>query len=274
MSDISDAIDDARRAWTSDDVADLDALRAAAADAPPARSLTEVLSEDVLGLIVEPKRATRHRGTINPALDVGAVVRECEAAGAVAVSVVTEARLSGGSHDDLRAARDGCGLPIIARDYIVDVRQVYALRAAGADALLTPAVVYAGREPEPHDLVHLDAPPTDSLVAIVRVAHELGMEVVLSVQTDDELAFALDTDVDAINIDNRDASGSVDTDRTFDLLADVPVGWPVISESIEALDQVARLHRAGVDALLLDEGHLDAGLSNALAIYADHSLEP
>lgn len=273
MSDISDAIDEARRTWTSDDVADLDSLRAAAADAPPARSLTEVLSEDVLGLIVEPKRATRHRGTINPALDVGAVARECETAGASAVSVVTESRLSGGSHDDLRAARASCGLAIIARDYVVDVRQVYALRAAGADALLTPAVVYLGREPGTDELAHVDTPPTDSLTAIARVAHELGMEVVLSVQTEEELAFALEADVDAINIDNRDASGSVDADRTFDLLADVPVGWPVISESIEALDQVARLHRAGVDALLLDEGHLDTGLSSALAIYADRSLE-
>ncbi len=273
MSEISDAIDEARRTWTSDDVAALESLRAAASGAPAARSLTEVLSEDVLGLIVEPKRATRHRGTINPSLDVGAVARECEAAGASAVSVVTESRLSGGSHDDLRAARDGCALAIIARDYVVDVRQVYALRAAGADALLTPAFVYLGREPEADELAHMDAPPTDSLAAIVHVAHELGMEVVLSVQTDEELAFALDTDVDAINIDNRDSSGSVDADRTFDLLADVPVGWPVISESIEALDQVARLHRAGVDALLLDEGHLDTGLSNALAIYADHSLE-
>ncbi|MCW2920416.1 MAG: Indole-3-glycerol-phosphate synthase [Thermoleophilia bacterium] len=273
MSDISDAIDHARRTWTSDELADLGSLRAAAAEAPPARSLSEVLSEDVLGLIVEPKRATLRRGTINPSLDVGAVALECERAGASAVSVVTEPKLSGGSHDDLRAARAGSTLPVIARDYVVDVRQVYALRAAGADALLTPATVYVGREPDADELAQLDAPPSDSLVAIVRAAHELGMEIVLSVQSDDELEFALETDVDVINIDNRDASGTVDVDRTFELLADVPVGWPVISESIEALDQVARLHRAGVDALLLDEGHLDTGLSSALAVYADLALE-
>lgn len=273
MSDISDAIDEARRTWTREDPANLESLRAAASDAPPARSLTEVLSEDVLGFIVEPKRATLHRGTINAALDVGAVARECEDAGASAVSVVTEPRLSGGAHDDVRAARAASTLAIIARDYVVDVRQVYALRAAGADALLTPAIVYLGREPDPDELAQADALPTDSLAAIVRAAHEVGMEIVLSVQTEDELAFALDTDVDALNIDNRDASGRVDVDRTFDLLASVPVGWPVISESIEALDQVARLHRAGVDALLLDEGHLDTGLSSALAVYADLSLD-
>lgn len=272
MSEISDAIEHARQTWTSDDVAAIEELRAEAASAPAARSLTEVLSEDVLGLIVEPKRATMHRGTINPSLDVGAVAAECEQAGASAVSVVTEAKLSGGSLDDLRRARAGSALPVIARDFVVDVRQVLALRIAGADALLTPATVYVGRELDADQLAQLDSPPTDSLAAIVQVAHEVGMEVVLSVQTEDELAFALETDVDVLNIDNRDSNGSVDAERTLELLGNVPVGWPVISESIEALDQVTRLHRAGVDALLLDEGHIDTGLASALATYADASL--
>ncbi len=274
MSDLSDAIDAARRTWTSEGTADeLDTLRSAAADAPAARSLAEVLSEDVLGLIVEPKRATRQRGTINPTLDVAAVAGECEQAGASAMSVVSEPHLSGGSLDDVRAARTGSELPVIARDFVVDVRQVYALRAAGADALLTPASLYVGREPSAEELAQLDGAPSDSLTAIVQAAHAVGMEVVLSVQTEEELEFALETDVDALNIDNRDASGAVDVECTFDLLAQVPVGWPVISESIDALDQVAKLHRAGVDALLLDEGHLDTGLSSALAVYADLALD-
>ena len=112
------------------------------------------------------------------------------------------------------------------------------------------------------------------IAEIVRAAHGAGMEVVLSVRTDDELEFALDTDVDVLNIDNRDEGGSVDVERTFELLADVPVGWPVISESIDAIDKVSRLHRAGVDALLLDEGHIDTGLTSALAVYATLALEP
>ena len=275
MTQISDAIDHARRTWCPQHGAapDLDALRAGVDGLPPARSLTEVLSADQLALIVEPKRATAHRGTINPTLDVAAVAAECEAAGASAISVVTEPRLSGGSIEDLRAARSGSTVPLIARDFIVDVRQVYALRAAGADALLLPASAHVDHRPS--EQLHGDAneQPSDSLAAIVGAAHALGMEVVLSVQTDDELEFAIETDVDVFNIDNRDGDGHVDVERTFELLADVPVGWPVISESIEAIDQVAKLHRAGVDALLLDEGHLDTGLTNALAVYADVSLD-
>lgn len=275
MSQISDAIEAARRSWTVDDPASgrtLEQLELAAAAAPVARSLTELLSADELALIVEPKRATPSRGTINPTLDPEVVARECEGAGARAISIVTEASLSGGSIEDLRAARRGCGIALIARDFVVDVRQALALRAAGADALLVPA--YAHMDTEPQEDAELeDGERTDTLAAVVRAAHATGMDVALTVQTEEELAFALDQDVDVINIDNRHESGSVDVERTFELLAEVPAGWPVISESIATIDQVARLHRAGVDALLLDEGHLDSGLAHALAIYADVSLD-
>jgi indole-3-glycerol phosphate synthase len=273
MSNVTDAIEHARRTWTGPDAPDLEPLRAAAAEAETPRSLAELLSVDELALIVEPKRATARRGTINPELDVAAVAAECAEAGADAICVVTEPRLSDGSVDDLRAARGASELPIIARDYIVDARQVYALRAAGADALLVPAAAHIGHEPDADELRDEHSDSTDTLDAIIRAAHGVGMEIVLSVCTDDELAFALETDADVLNIDNRDDAGTVDVERTFELLADVPAGWPVISESIAAIDQVPKLHRAGVDALLLDEGHLDTGLANALAVYTDVSLD-
>lgn len=273
MSQISDAIDAARREWASEDAPPIEQLREAAAQAPAPRSLAELLSADQLALIVEPKRATLQRGTIHEQLDLEATGAECEAAGADAMSIVTEPHLSGGTPDDLRGARRGCSLPLIARDFVVDARQVLALRAAGADALLLPARLHLDSEPAADDHDESDPDRTDTLAAIVRAAHEVGMEVVLSVRTDEELAFAIESDVDALNIDNRDEDGRVDVERTFELLADVPAGWPVISESIAAVDQVAKLHRAGVDALLLDEGHVETGLTNALAVYADLTLD-
>lgn len=273
MSQISDAIQETRREWASDHAHEgrtSEQLRVDAAQAAPARSLAELLSQDRLALIVEPKRVTLERGTINATLDIETVARECEQAGASAISVVTEPRLSNGSIQDLRAARRGCSLPLIARDFVVDSRQVLLLRAAGADALLVPAFAHIDHDADEGE--H-DAARTDTLSAIIDTAHGLGMEVALSVQTDEELTFALDTDVDVLNIDNRSEDGRIDVERTFELLADVPVGWPVISESIAAIDQVAKLHGAGVDGLLLDEGHLDTGLANALAVYAELTLD-
>lgn len=273
MSRTTDAIAQTRRRYAEQAVADggdLARLQALAAAAPPPRSLMEQLSSDALALVVEPKRATPSRGTIHAELDVAAVARECEAAGASAMSIVTDAILSDGSRDDVRRARSGCSLPIIARDFVIDTRQVLELRAAGADALLVPMFAHGGSDDDGVDEDQLD---TGSLTRILQVARSVGMEVVLSVCSDDELDAALEFEADALNVDNRADDGSVDVERTFELLAQVPVGWPVVSESVAAADEVARLHRAGVDALLLDEGHLDIGLTAALEVFSDLTLD-
>ncbi len=225
------------------------------------RSLVEVLSEDELTFLVEPRRDGDQ--------PVAQLAAECEAAGASALSLSLDA---GFGRAELGHARSGCQLPIIARGHVGDAMLVADLRSAGADAIMTPASAWVDRgddAPEPGD----DEPAGDTLRGVVHAARAAGIEVVLTVRSESELEFAIDTDVDAINIDNRDEDGSVDVDRTFELLAQVPAGWPVISESLAALEQVARLHRAGVDALLLDEGHLDTGLSSALEVYAHASRE-
>lgn len=259
MSARDDAVAHARRLWA--DSAETDV---AIPDAPT-RSLAELLSVDELALIVEPKRATAARGAFNEGLDVARVAAECEQHGAGAMSIVTEAVLSGGSIDDLRAARAACQLPVLARDLVVSRRQLHTLRAAGADAVYVPAWLFTEVDEDDAEALRLDE--------LVSAAHSLGMEVVLGVADEAELDAALDSDVDVLAIDNRDDSGSVDVERTFDLLAAIPVGWPVISESIADLEQVAQLQRAGVDALLLDEGHVDGGLATALSIYVERSLD-
>ncbi len=202
-----------------------------------ARSLTEVLSADELAFIVEPRCA--------PA-DIARIAAECEQAGAIAISLSVDA---GFGVADIRAVRDACALPIIARGGVDDVSRVAALRDAGADALLLP--------------------DDDADSAVLDAAHDCGMEVVVTVHDEAQIERVVDGSADVLHVDNRDAGGSVDVDRTLDLLAAIPAGWPVLSESIAALEHVARLQRAGVDALLLDEGHLDTGLASALAAYAD-----
>jgi indole-3-glycerol phosphate synthase len=260
-----DIIERLRRSYldTHGEAGAADRMRDRLAEAPPLRSLAEALSEDTLALIVEPKRAIAKKGIVNPNLDVAAVARECESAGATALSIVTEAALSQGSTTDLVVARSSCELPLLARDFVVHVAQVSELRAVGADALLIPMVAFDEDDLEGD---------TD-LDAIVDAAHRLSMDVVLSVRSEDELEAALETEVEVLNIDNRDEDGRIDVERTFDLLAAVPVGKTVISESVASVDEVAKLQRAGVDALLLDEGHAETGLANALAVFNDLTLD-
>lgn len=236
-------------------------LITAARGVPVLRSLSEALSPDQLSLIVEPKRASAAAGHG----DVAALARECELAGASALSIVTDPILSGGSIFDLTLARSSCDLPILARDFIVHPGHVLELRAAGADGVIVPVRAFMGDAD--------DDDGTAGLQAVVDQGHALAIDVVLSIANVEELHRAMETDVEVLNIDNREANGEIDIDRTLDLLAEVPVGTAVISESVAAADEVARLHRAGVDALLLDEGHLDDGLTNAIAVFSDLSLD-
>jgi indole-3-glycerol phosphate synthase len=231
-------------------------------DAQPVRSLAEALSHDELALIVEPKRATATRGEIDPALDVASVARAAEHAGARALSVVTEPTFSNGRVGDLARARGACDLPLLARDFIVHTGQVYELRAAGADALLLPMFIFSSVEDDE------ERPDVLRLSSIVSLAYSLGMDVVPSVQDEQQLERALDLDIDILNIDNRGSDERIDVERTFDMLAEVPVGTTVISESVADAREVSKLHRAGVDALLLDEGHLEGDLYERIEMFA------
>lgn len=226
------------------------------------RSLAEMLSTDELTLVVEPRRDAHG--------DVGRFAEEAEQSGAGAVCLSVDA---GYGPDDLAAARRSCGLPIVARGGVADAARVAALHDSGADVVMVGAGRWLDEAGAADENVPDEQPAGDTLAGIVREAHRLGMEVVLTVHDEQQLALAIETDADALNIDNRAADGSVDVERTFDLLAQVPVGWPVISESIASLEQVPRLLRAGVDALLLDEGHLETNLPDALAAYATVATE-
>lgn len=259
-----DIVESLRREWTARSADPEEVARVAQllACAMPPRSLTEALSEDALALIVEPKRNPGRKpgGDLERLVEI---VVECQQGGATAISLVTRPELSRGTLDDLEAARPVATVPVIARDLVVHPLQVRELRAAGADVIFLPVSIYADVELE----------PDVALPSIVREAQSLAMEVVLSIQESSELELALDAEPDVLNIDNRRDDGRIDVERTLDLLAEVPVGTPVISESVAHGAEVAQLQRAGVDGLLLDEGHLEQGLTSALAVFATLTLD-
>jgi indole-3-glycerol phosphate synthase len=173
------------------------------------------------------------------------VVEAYERGGATALSVLTEGPHFGGSLDDLREARAASVLPILRKDFLVDPYQVYESAAAGADAvLLIVAAVHA-----------------DDLAVLNREARALDLDVVVEVHDEPELECALEVvEADVIGINNRDLTDfSVDLDRTFELLSDVPAGKTVVSESgIHTRDQLDELERVGVDAVLVGESLMRA----------------
>src|SRR5919199_1629905 len=160
--------------------------------------------------------------------------------GGAALPILTEGAHFGGSLDDLREARAASALPILRKDFVVDAYQVYESAVAGADAMLL--IVAA-----------LD---DDDLALLHREALGLDLDVLVEVHDEEELERALEiVDADVIGINNRDLSDfSVDVERTYELLSDVPAGKTVVSESgFHTREQLDDLERVGVDAVLIGE---------------------
>ncbi len=205
----------------------------------PGRFL-DALRAPGIGVIAEFKRCSPSAGELAQAPDLGATVDAYSRGGAAALSILTETPNFGGSLEDLRTARERCELPLLRKDFIVDRYQLHEALAAGADAVL---LIVAALEPA-------------ALAALHAQARELGLDVLVEVHDRDELAAALTLDgVQLIGVNNRDLRDfSVDLSRTQALLADIPAGVTVVSESgIRSAAQLRSLGERGVAAVLVGE---------------------
>jgi indole-3-glycerol phosphate synthase len=204
------------------------------------RPFNEALAAPGISLIAEYKRRSPAAGDLPRGADpVEDIVRAYERGGAAAISILTDGEHFGGSLADLRAARAVTDLPILRKDFIVDRYQLYEAAAAQADAVL---LIVAALEPDELDQLHAEADALD-------------LDCLVEVHEAEELQAALEVDAEVLGINNRDLDDfSVDVERTFALLTDVPAGKTVVSESgIRTRDQVAELERVGVDAVLIGE---------------------
>jgi len=239
---VSSTLEDVQRRRSS---VPLSELESQVASRPEGRPFTEALLRPGISLIAEHKRRSPSAGDIRSGATVTEIVQAYERGGATALSILTEGPHFGGSLDDLREARAASVLPILRKDFIVDPYQVYESAAAGADAvLLIVAALHA-----------------DDLAVLHREARGLDLDVLVEVHDENELDCALEVvEADVIGINNRDLTDfSVDLDRTFELLSDVPAGKTVVSESgIHTRDQLDELERVGVDAVLVGEGLMRA----------------
>jgi indole-3-glycerol phosphate synthase len=218
----------------------LEELERAISSRVEGRPFKEALAAPGISLIAEYKRRSPSAGDLPRGADpVEQIVRAYERGGAAALSILTDGEHFGGSLADLRAARTATDLPILRKDFIVDRYQLYEAAAAQADAVL---LIVAALGP-------------DELAQLHAEADSLDLDCLVEVHDADELEAALAVDTEVIGINNRDLNDfSVDLERTFELLADVPAGKTVVSESgIRSRDQVAELERVGVDAVLIGE---------------------
>jgi tryptophan synthase beta chain len=207
--------------------------------APEPRPLLPLLARPGLHVIAEIKRRSPSVGSISSDDDIVARARAYEAGGATAISVLCEPHWFGGSLDDLRAVRAAVRVPILAKEFVVDRRQLATLRWLGADAVLLLTVLHRARE----------------LRALVDEAIGIGLEPLVEVHNERELERALSTKARLIGINNRDLrSLDVDPLRAERLRALVPDDRQVIAESgISQTATIVRYRALGFDAALVGE---------------------
>ena len=215
---------------------------AAAVSATPGgapRPVAERLAASGTHLIAEVKRRSPSAGAIATEVDPVTLARAYEAGGASAISVLCEPHWFGGSVSDLRLVRAAVTLPILAKEFVVDERQLPVLRAAGADMILLLASVL----------------PRRKLARFVRLARKLGMEPLVEAHDEHELEAALATDTRVIGLNNRNLrSLEVDPENCVRLRSLVPDDRLVVGESGVGEPRTLVGWRAvGIDAALVGE---------------------
>jgi indole-3-glycerol phosphate synthase len=210
----------------------------------PARDFQAALRQPGLSLIAEIKPASPSRGIIASDVDPAVFAAAYETAGADAVSVLTDDEFFGGDLNSLAAVRAACSLPVLRKDFILDERQVYQSRLAGADAILLIAAI-------------LDDAALDCLIS---AAAEAGLHVLAEAHNESEIRRLMSRGCEIIGINNRNlADFSIDLSVTEEL-AKLSNGAVLVSESgIKNSIDAARAAKAGADAVLVGEALMTAG---------------
>ena len=208
-------------------------------------SFKQSLLESDTGIIAEFKRKSPSKGWINKEADVRQVVKSYEEAGAAAISCLTDEQFFGGSIDDFKAARETIkSIPLLRKDFILNLYQIFQSKLIGADVILLIAACLKAEE----------------IVRFTAVAHELDMEVLLEIHDETELA-SICPDVDVVGINNRNLSNFVtDISTSFDLVNRIPDKFLKISESgLSSAEILAKLRQAGFRGFLMGESFMSSG---------------
>jgi indole-3-glycerol phosphate synthase len=231
----------------------LPTIRAEAEQAAPVRDFAGAIRSKIAAgrsaVIAEIKKASPSKGVIRedfrPAEIAGSYARN----GAACLSVLTDEQFFQGSAEYLRQARVACSLPVLRKDFMVHEYQVYQSRAMGADAILLIAAALT----------------LNQMKALEKLAHKLGMDVLVEVHDSKELENALQLKTPLIGINNRNLrTFEVSLQTTLDLLPRIAASDEgrdriVVTESgIFTSDDVKMMREHQVHAFLVGEAFMRA----------------
>jgi indole-3-glycerol phosphate synthase len=222
----------------------LASLERRASNGPPPRGFRRALAEDGVRVIAECKRRSPSRGVLRADYDPAGIARQYASSGAAAISVLTEPTFFDGALAHLEAVRRAVDVPLLRKDFILEPYQLLEARASGADAILL--IVAA-----------LD---DDTLRALARDARQLGLDVLVEVHDEVELARAIDAGADLIGVNNRNLRTlAVEVDASVRLAPRMPAGvLPVAESGLRTGADLRGLHELGYRAFLIGERFMAA----------------
>ncbi|HVN51168.1 MAG TPA: indole-3-glycerol phosphate synthase TrpC [Acidimicrobiales bacterium] len=237
-----DRIVAAHRAAAEHDARPLASMLDRATGMPPTRGFRAALSAapaDEVAVIAEVKRRSPSRGALAPDLDPARLATAYASGGATCLSVLTDEAFFGGSAADLAAARGACNLPVLRKDFTVSERDVADARLMGADAVLLIVAVLVD----------------DELERYLDLAGKVGLDALVEVHDEAELARAAALGADLIGVNQRDlVTFEVDSARAVRLAEALPAGAIGVAESgIRDAADARALHDAGYRAVLVGE---------------------
>jgi indole-3-glycerol phosphate synthase len=207
-------------------------------------SLRKKIEAGLAGVIAEVKKASPSKGVLRTDFRPAEIAESYAKAGAACLSVLTDVQFFQGSNEYLQQARAACDIPVLRKDFMVDMYQIYEARAMGADCIL---LIVSALD---HGL----------MAEMEACAHELGMDVLIESHDGDELTAALELKSRLIGINNRNLrTFDVTLDTTLDLLSRIPQERMVITESgIMTPNDVQRMRENDVHAFLVGEAFMRA----------------
>ena len=197
-----------------------------------------------LAVIAEVKKGSPSAGTIAEDFDPVAIAKDYEAAGADAISVLTDEKYFQGNLAYLQQIREAVGIPLLRKDFIIHEVQIHEAVVAGADAIL---LIVAALSQE--DLLHL-----------LDTAHRYPLDVLVEVHNQEEMDRALDTPAQIIGINNRNLKTfEVSLETTEVLSEEVGPDHILVSESgIHTGEHAQLVHGWGAEAILVGEALMRA----------------
>ncbi len=200
------------------------------------------------GIIAEFKRRSPSKGWINMDADPTDVVANYAKCGAAACSVLTNEEFFGGSLQHLIKAREvAVDTPLLCKEFIIDSRQIYQARVAGADAILLIAACLS----------------VDECKDLAQIAKSIGLEVLLEIHSEEELKH-VNSYIDMLGVNNRNLGTFVtDVNNSFNLvdkIKELGGDFVLVSESgIESAETINRLREVGFRGFLIGETLMKGG---------------